>query len=118
VSERTVYLADAHAHRPSWPKRELSHFYHVENVLREAGLRVETDSGVTDEGEPWFVFFDPESGEVIAHFARISGKYVACAPFLNCALTGRVFSDLVTRFVDRCPGRRIKACRNRSTPAA
>lgn len=116
MSERTLYLADAH--RPWWRKYELSHFHRVENVLREAGLRVETDSGVTDEGESWFVFFDAESGEVVAHFARIGGKYVACASFLNCALTGRVFSDLVMRFVDRCPGRRIKGCSNRSTPAA
>ena len=87
-------------------------------MLWEAGLRVETDSGVTDEGEPWFAFFDIDSGEVVAHFARISGTYVVCAPFLNGSLTGRVFSDLVASFLDRCPGRRMTAYSSRSTPAA
>ena len=120
MSERTVYVADAHAHRPWWTKHELAHFHRIESALRAAGLRVEMDSGVTDEGEPWFVFFDVESGDVVAHFARISRTYVACAPFLNSALTRRVFSDLVARFLDRCPGpgRRMTTYSSRSTPAA
>ena len=113
MSERTACSAGAHG----WPERELPHFHRVANVLWEAGLRVETDSGVTDEGEPWFVFLD-ESGEVIAHFATIGGTYVVCAPFLNGALRGRVFSDLVARFLDRCPGRRMTAYSSHSTPAA
>ena len=87
-------------------------------MLWSAGLRIETDSGVTDEGEPWFGFFEVESGEVVAHFARMSGKYVVYAPFLNGSLTGCTLSDLVTRFLDRCPGRRVAAFNSCSTPAA
>jgi hypothetical protein len=86
-------------------------------VLWEAGLRVEADSGVTDEGEPWFAFFEVESGEMVAHFARIGGEFIVCAPFLNVPLTDGVLSDLVARFLDRCPGRRM-AYGSRSTPAA
>lgn len=117
-SMRTVYLADAQAHRQWWPKHELSYFHRVGNALWSAGLRVETDSGVTDEGEPWFGFFEVESGEVVAHFARTSGKYVAYAPFLNGPLMGCALSHLVARFLDRCPGRRATAYNSRSTPAA
>ena len=115
---RTVYLADAQVHWQGWLKHELSDFHRVGNVLWSAGLRVEIDSGVTDEGEPWFGFFEVESGEVVAHFARISGKYVVYATFLNGPLTGCVLSDLVARFLDRCPGRRVAAYNSRSTPAA
>jgi len=111
-------LADARAHRQWWPKHALSHFHRVGNALRSAGLPVEADSGVTDEGEPWFGFFDAESGQVVAHFARISGRYVACAPFLNGPLTACLLSDLVACFIDRCPGKRVAAYSSRSTPAA
>jgi hypothetical protein len=104
VNKQTMCLADARAHKQWWPRYELSHFHRIGSVLWSAGLRVETDSGVTDEGEPWFGFFDIESGEVVAHFARISCKYVVCASFLNGPLTGSVLSDLVARFLDRCPG--------------
>jgi len=90
----------------------------VGTVLWEAGLRVEADNGMTDEGDPWFAFFEPESGEMVAHFARIGGEFVVCAPFLDRPLTGRVLSNLVARFLDRCPGRRMAAHRSRSTPAA
>jgi hypothetical protein len=93
--------------RRGWSKDELVHFYRAVSALREAGLTVEIDGGVTDEGEPWLVFCDADSGEVLAHFARISGKYIACASFLNGSLTARAFPDLVARFIDRCPSKRV-----------
>jgi hypothetical protein len=111
-------LNGARAHRSGWPKHHLSHFHRVGTVLWEAGLRVEADSGVTDEGDPWFAFFEVESEEMVAHFARIGGEFVVCAPFLNGPLTSRVFSNLVARFLDRCPATRMAAYSRRSTPAA
>jgi hypothetical protein len=117
VGESTVYLADMRAYRPGWSKQELAHFHRVVHVLWEAGLCVETDSGVTDEGEPWFAFCDVDSGEAVTHFARISGKFVVCAPWLNGSLTERVLPDLVERFLDRCPCR-LAWLRSHSTPAA
>lgn len=116
--QRTAHFADGRAAQQCWLKDELPYFHHVGAILSEAGLRVETDSGVTDEGEPWFVLCDTDSGEVVAHFARIDGEYIACARFLNGPLKGRVLSDLVARFVDCCPGRRMTACSSLSTPAA
>jgi hypothetical protein len=98
-----------------WSTQELASFCRVSNALCEAGFVVETDSGTTDEGEPWFVFCDARSGEVVAHFARISGTCAAFAPFLNGTLAGRAFPDLIERFLDRCPGRRA-VCR--APPAA
>src|SRR5262249_58183192 len=89
----------------------------VAAALWSVGLSVETDHGVTDEGDPWFVFCDADSGEVIADFARISGKYVACARWLKCPLTAPNLRELVERFVDRCPGRRGASTSDHPTPA-
>jgi collagen type I/II/III/V/XI/XXIV/XXVII alpha len=111
-------LATIRALRQGWSKQELANFHRVANALWEAGLSVETDSGVSDEGERWFAFCDVDAGEVVAHFARIGGKYIVCAPFLNGSLTGSVFSDLIERFLDRCPGGRAASLGSHSPPAA
>jgi hypothetical protein len=91
-------LADVSFRRRDWSDHELAHFHRVVTVLRNDGISLETDRGVTDEGEPWFAFCDAESEEVFAHFARISGKYVVYAPCLNGWRTGRVLPDLVKCF--------------------
>jgi hypothetical protein len=118
VSESIVYLADVLAHRQGWSKPELAHFRRAINLLFEAGLLIETASGLTDEGEPWFVFCDASSGDVLAHFAKINGKNVVCAPLLNSALTARILPDLVERVVGRRARRRSSSAIGRSTPAA
>jgi hypothetical protein len=73
---------------------------------------------VTDEGDPWFVFCDGDSGEIFAHFARIGGEYVVWAPCLDRPLTGTVLCQLVDHFISLCPCRRAASIRSRSTPAA
>ncbi len=118
MSESPVFLATLRARREGWSKQEVANFHRVLNALWEAGLSIETDSGVSDEGERWFAFCDAGAGEVVAHFARIGGKYVVCAPFLNGSLTGYAFSDLIERFLDRCPGRRVPSFGSHSPPAA
>ena len=78
----------------------------------------DVDLGVTDEGDPWFVFCDAESGDVVAHFARIGGTYLGCAPTLNGALQGRNFAVLIERFLQRRLGGRLASVKSHSTPAA
>jgi hypothetical protein len=90
--------ADARTHRRDWSPHELALFSDAANLLPETA---ETDRGVTDEGDPWLVFCDADSGEVFAHFARIGGQHIACV--FEGALTGRVLADLATRFLDRPP---------------
>ena len=92
--------ADARAHLRDWSREELALFSDAAGLLPET---VETDRGVTDEGDPWLVFCDADSGEVLAHFARIGGLCIAYV--FEGALTGRVLADLATRFLDRHPGR-------------
>jgi hypothetical protein len=118
VSDSIVYLADIRAHRQGWTKYELAQFRRATNLLWASGLSIETASGLTDEGEPWFVFCDANSGEVLAHFAKVSGKNVVCVPSLNTALTSRILPDLVERIAGRRARRRLSSASGRSTPAA
>ncbi|HUN44747.1 MAG TPA: hypothetical protein VMU81_31055 [Acetobacteraceae bacterium] len=84
-----------------WSAQELAEFYRVEAALLQAGMRVASDRGVTDEGDPWFVFCRAEDDEVIIHFARIRGQYLICAPSYGTHATGRDFRALVRDLVER-----------------
>jgi hypothetical protein len=113
-----VWLTDVRLRRRDWSYHELVHFHRLVAVLWAGGLSLETDRGVSDEGEPWFVFCDGDSGEVFAHFAKISGRYVVSAPCLDGLLAGPFLGDLVDRFVESLSRHRVVRARNRSTPAA
>ena len=113
----TVRLADVRFRRRGWSNHELAQFHRVIASLCGVGLALETDRGLTDEGDPWFVFCDADSGESFGHFARIGGEYVVCAPCLEGLLTRTTLRQLVDHFIDLCPGRRAPSIRNGSTPA-
>jgi hypothetical protein len=102
----TVSLADVRFRRRGWSNHELAQFHCVIASLCRVGVALETDSGVTDEGDPWFVFYDGDSGEIFAHFARIGREYVVCAPCLDSSLTRTVLRQLVDQFIHLCPCRR------------
>lgn len=103
VSSRVVRLADVRLHRRDWTNQELAQLHRLVIGLRSLGLCFETDRGMSDEGDPWFAFYDDGSDEVFAHFARISGSFVACAPWIKGSLCGTVMRQLMKRFVDDCP---------------
>jgi hypothetical protein len=103
MSAQIVLLAEVRNLRRDWTTADLAQFQRAANVLRQVGLPVDTDHGLSDEGDPWFVFFHAETGETFAHFARLNGVYIACAPHLDRSLSGRAFPDLVERFLDLYP---------------
>jgi hypothetical protein len=78
-----------------WTANELGQFYRVEAALVQAGLKVETEKGLTDEGDPWFVFCRRDDGEVFIHFARIGASYVAVGATLESVARGGNFPALV-----------------------
>lgn len=86
-----------------WNQQELAEFYRVESVLGAAGIAVDMDRGVSDEGDPWFAFCRPENGDVIIHFARYDGFYIAASGALGQVLRGRDFRELVDAFIARQP---------------
>lgn len=81
-----------------WTNQELADLYRVEALLVQAGMRLESDRGVTDEDEPWFVFCS-QDGDVFVHLARIDGRYLLDSPGLGAPLQGDDFNALVDMFV-------------------
>jgi hypothetical protein len=100
VSSITSF-ADQSVRPQGWSNHELALFYRAAELLSSESICVETDYGLTDEGEPWLVFCDAESGDIVGHFAKIHKEYVACIPFRQCVLTGWELSDLLSRFLRR-----------------
>ena len=101
--------------RGDWSQRELEEFYRVEDALTKSGVGISTDRGLTDEGEPWFVFFRQDNEEVIVHFARIGGEYVVASNFTEAVFRGRNFQTLVRELLDSHPYILPKQHSSRST---
>ena len=84
--------------RSGWTNTELAELYRVEHALVQAKIVIETDRGVTDEGDPWFVFCRAD-GEVVVHVTRFGGCYRLYSPALPTPLTGPSFSTLTKSFL-------------------
>ena len=80
-----------------WTIVELAVFDHVRQSLKLQGINVDLEHGVTDEGDPWLIFC-ADACDVICHFAKIGGRYIACVPFCGRGMTGVILSELVTDF--------------------
>lgn len=88
--------------RPTgWSAHELALFSRAAKLLSSGSLRIETDYGLTDEGEPWLVFCNTESGDICGHFAKMRQGYVACIPFREHGLMGWELRDVLSRFLRR-----------------
>jgi len=86
-----------------WTNDELAELYRVVDLLGRAGLSVATDMGMSDEGDPWFVFCRVDNDEVIAHFARIDGIFVAASIAVDETFRGANFRQIVDRMVSSQP---------------
>jgi hypothetical protein len=86
-----------------WSPQEIAEFYRVESALVQSGLSVTTDRGISDEGDPWFVFCRADNDEVIAHFARIDYEYVVASSFQRGAVRGRNFRTVIRDLMDLHP---------------
>jgi hypothetical protein len=99
--ESRASFADQSVHARGWSTHEMALFSRAAGLLTSESVCVETDYGLTDEGEPWLIFCDAESGDVLGHFARINEEYVACVPFRRCAVRSLELSDLLSRFLEQ-----------------
>lgn len=98
-----VSLFRARPENRDWSNQELAEFYRVESALISVGFHVDTERGLSDEGEPWFVFIDGLSDDVIVHCARIDGAYVIASAAFDSVLRGPDFRSLVETFLERHP---------------
>ncbi len=83
-----------------WSNQELADLYRVQRLLGQAGIGVDTDRGVSDEGDPWFVFLDAH-GEVFVHLSRIDGTYILDSVVQEQVVIGHCFATLIERFAGR-----------------
>ena len=91
-----------------WTQQELAEFYRVESALVQAGTQLETERGLSDEGEPWFVFCRADTGDVFIHFARIDGVYVVDGAAFKAPARGADFAALVRALIERYPLAQIR----------
>lgn len=80
-----------------WSNQELATLFRVKRLLDTAGVRNEIDRGITDEGDPWFVFCNPD-GDVFIHLCRIRNVYLLDSPNIVSPLSGRDFNELIGSF--------------------
>ena len=95
---RVVSFAEHKPKYRNWTNDELAELYRVEHALVQAGIALETISGISDEGDPWFAFCRSQ-GEVLVHITRYDGLYRLYSPALREPLVGSTFSDLTRSFV-------------------
>ncbi|KIN70138.1 hypothetical protein Z945_3741 [Sulfitobacter noctilucae] len=86
--------------KKDWSNQELADLYKVRQLLSGANMPVETERGITDEGDPWFVFCHI-SGEVFIHLCRIDGAYLLDSPNVLRPLRGDSFSALIADFTNK-----------------
>lgn len=86
--------------KKDWSNQELADLFRVRQLLSGANVPVETDRGVTDEGDPWFVFCHA-NGEVFIHLCRIDGVYVLDSPNVLRPLRGADFNELIADFTNQ-----------------
>ena len=86
-----------------WSNDELAELYRVVDILSRTGLAIDTDKGLSDEGDPWFVFCRADTGDVIVHFARIGGQFVAVSAVTDDVVRGPNFRKVAEALVNRQP---------------
>ena len=64
-------------------------------------MRIVTDRGLSDEGDPWFIFCREDSGDPVVHFARIDGQYVIASPAYEGVARGLDFRSMVQDLISR-----------------
>jgi len=82
-----------------WQNHELAELYRAVDILCKAGLPIDTDMGMSDEGDPWFVFVRADTGEVIVHCARINSLFVANSIAIDQTFRGANFREVIDSIV-------------------
>lgn len=86
-----------------WTQAERAEFYRVTELLGRAGLPIVSETGLSDENEPWIVFLREDTGDVIAHIARIDGEFIAASVTTEDVFKGRDFRQVLDQIVQRQP---------------
>lgn len=87
----------------SWSQSEQSEFFRAVSILRTAGLPIVTESGLSDEGDPWTVFLREDTGDVVVHICRIEGQVIAASAASPDIVSGSSFRAVIDRILKSQP---------------
>ena len=102
MASQVVAFLRRSARTDDWTREELAELYRIEHALVQANVRLETDRGLSDEGDPWFVFCRVD-GEILVHISRFDGQYRLYSPGLSNPLVGHSFAELARSFTNIVP---------------
>lgn len=86
-----------------WQNQDLAELYRVRDRLCAAGLDVEVEAGVTDEGDPWFVYVQAGTDNVVVHIARIDSEIHVINCVTGGTYTGTSFREVSDRMLEDAP---------------
>lgn len=84
-----------------WTNQEKAELFRLTDALSADNVEIETASGVSDAGDPWFVIYHAVTGDVLVHVARIAGKFVVHEMSSDLLVEG----DDLRRLLNRATGR-------------
>lgn len=91
------------AAQKTWSQSEQSEFFRAVHILRTTGLPVVTESGLSDEGDPWTVFLREDTGDVVVHICRIEGQVIAASAASPDIVSGSSFRAVIDRILKSQP---------------
>lgn len=80
-----------------WTNQEKAELFRLTDALSAESVEIETASGVSDGGDPWFVIYHAVTGDVLVHVARIAGKFVVHEMSRDVLLEGEDLRRLLGR---------------------
>jgi len=86
-----------------WSQSEQSEFLRAVSILRNAGLPIVTEGGLSDEGDPWTVFLREDTGDVVVHICRIEGQVIAASAASPDIVSGASFRVVIDRILKSQP---------------
>jgi hypothetical protein len=83
---------------PDWSNQEMADFFRAHRLLVESGASIGMDRGLSDEADPWLVFFDAATHEVFLHIARIDGMCLLVCDHLSIKIRAARIDQLINKF--------------------
>lgn len=89
--------------RKEWSPAEQAEFVRAAAILRGTGLPIVCETGVSDEGDPWVIFLREDTGDVVAHIAKIDGQVMAASASTGDVVCGPSFRTVMDKVVRSQP---------------
>jgi len=89
--------------RKDWSPAEQAEFVRAAAILRGTGLPIACETGMSDEGDPWVIFLREDTGDVIAHIAKIDGQVMAASAATGDVVCGPSFRTVMDKVVRSQP---------------